>query len=292
MRTGDSPKLDCRNAIDGLVSYVGLRDAVARCNPADPRRHPRIGRTGTDDSRLAGGTGLMRWHDRVYGSVAHRRPGDPRPDRLSDLPAAQGSPPGRALGAGLPVQECHPVRAQPGRLPPAAPPRRRPPRAGRRPAPRHLAHGVLARGRLHLLLAGAGPSRAAQAADARPSRHRRGARPAGLSRRPTSTTTRSTPCSSSRCPGSAPTGSTTSSATAWPAASCTPEAADRILAHLAVADDRDRLDRRRRRPRGRRTLRRHEPRLVGQRHRSLHLQRVRRRPPRRPCDPASSARTT
>ena len=50
----------------------------------------------------------MRWDDRVYGERRDRGAGDPGPDRLSDLPAAQGRPPGRALGAGVPVQERDP----------------------------------------------------------------------------------------------------------------------------------------------------------------------------------------
>ena len=119
----------------------------------------------------------MRWDDRVYGSVAIEEPaildliGCPTFQRLKGVRQAGPS----ALA--FPFKNVTPLRAQPGGLHPAAPARCRPPRAGRRPAPRHLAHGLLARGGLHLLLAGAGPSRASQAADARPRRYRRGPSP-------------------------------------------------------------------------------------------------------------------
>src|SRR5580700_10918521 len=55
----------------------------------------------------------------------NRGAGDTRSHRVSDVSAVERRPTSRAVGPGLPVQERHAVRAQPGCLPLAAPPRGR-----------------------------------------------------------------------------------------------------------------------------------------------------------------------
>ncbi len=253
---------------------------VASCQPGRSPRATENRQPRTDHRELATENGqLMRWDDRVYGSVAIEEPaildliGCPTFQRLKGVRQAGPS----ALA--FPFKNVTPLRAQPGGLRPAAPAGCRPSGAGRRPAPRHLAHGVLARGGLHHRLPRAGPSRAPQAADARSARHRRGARAAGL------------------CAGRVlrrfhlpPARAAAALAVRRPAGLLPPRRHGLRRGHPGGrrphprppgrARRPHRPDRRRRGPRGRPPLRRHEPRLVGQRHRGLHLQRVRRRPPR------------
>ena len=234
----------------------------------------------------------MRWNDRVYGEVAID---DPEILALIDCPTFQrldGDPPGGPVGVRLPVQDGDPLRAQPGRLPPAAA-ASAPTAASRSPGCSTTSR--TRRSRTRSTSSSRPTSRTTTSGSSRvprPPRPRRGARPTGLRARATSTTTRSTRCSNARSPGSAPTGSTTSSATAWPAASSTPE---EVGADPRPPDGRRRtivFDRRRRRPRGRRAVRRDEPRLVGQPDRGLHLQRVRRRPARGLPPRGPSTKTT
>ena len=53
---------------------------------------------------LAVGSTSMRWNDRVYGDVAIDDPRPARPDRLPDVPAAPGDPPGRPSAFAFPFK--------------------------------------------------------------------------------------------------------------------------------------------------------------------------------------------